>query len=472
MSQLLGLTFSPRAAGRTVLYFGLIFLLVMLFSGVEVSRARLIDLIQGNRKNEVMRQRSLTAAVVQLVLGVVCLIGAYAILLTFGMALSVALPFLCFPMLGLGTLGTLLIFRSLSGFVLKLAQSHPRLYYKDLNLFTLRQWISKVHTTYLAQTVVCILLLLAIGITASSIGLNNTIQSMTGYQAPFDITVQNQSADSLGEIDFNAYLEEAGFRPEDRLSEQFSFLVYYNRAEITGTDTVSGAIALSDYNALMALQGREPVSLAPGEVRELNTTEEGLVTGSLGVTCALVEDEMARQLPVRRQVWCANYAGEAEVTEGLLLPLLQAQNLDYTIRINSRLMIYQDLMGNKLIALFLGLYLGFTFLLAAAAVLALQQLSQAADNAGRYAVLRRLGAEERLAARSATQQVALAFLLPLGLAVVHSIVGMKAANDLIATAGQVDNVQSSLATALVLLAVYGGYFLATALACRRMAKQA
>ena len=470
MSQLLGLTFSPRAAGRTVLYFGLIFLLVMLFSGLEVSRSRLIDLIQGNRKNEVMRQRSLTAAVVQLVLGVVCLIGAYAILLTFGMALSVALPFLCFPMLGLGTLGTLLIFRSLSGFVLKLAQSHPRLYYKDLNLFTLRQWISRVHTTYLAQTVVCILLLLAIGITASSIGLNNTIQSMTGYQAPFDITVQNQSADSLGEIDFNTYLEEAGFRPEDRLSEQFSSLVYYNVPETTGTDTASGTIALSDYNALMALQGREPASLEPGEVRELNITEENLVTGNLGVTCVLVEDEMARQLPVRRQIWCANYAGEAEVTEQLLLPLLQAQNLDYTIRINTRLMIYQDLMGNKLIALFLGLYLGFTILLAAAAVLALQQLSQAADNAGRYAVLRRLGAEEKLTARSATQQVALAFLLPLGLAIIHSVVGMKAANDLIAAAGKVDTVQSSAVTALVLLAVYGGYFLATALACRRMSR--
>ena len=140
------------------------------------------------------------------------------------------------------------------------------------------------------------------------------------------------------------------------------------------------------------------------------------------------------------------------------------------VRVNSRLMIYQDLMGNKLLALFLGLYLGFTFLLAAAAVLALQQLSQAADNAGRYAILRRLGAEEKLAARSATQQVALAFLLPLGLAVVHSIVGMKAANDLIASAGKVDSVQSSAVTALVLLVVYGGYFLATALACRRISR--
>ena len=67
--------------------------------------------------------------------------------------------------------------------------------------------------------------------------------------------------------------------------------------------------------------------------------------------------------------------------------------------------------------------------------------------------------------------MALAFLLPLVLAVVHSAVGMKAANDLIATAGKVDSVGSSLAAAALLLAVYGGYFLATALACRRMASR-
>ena len=104
-------------------------------------------------------------------------------------------------------------------------------------------------------------------------------------------------------------------------------------------------------------------------------------------------------------------------------------------------------------------------------VLALQQLSQAADNQKRYAMLRRLGADDGLIARSASQQVALAFLMPLGLALIHSMVGMKAANDIIATAGKVDSVGSSLATAAVLILVYGGYFLATALACRRMARQ-
>ena len=102
-------------------------------------------------------------------------------------------------------------------------------------------------------------------------------------------------------------------------------------------------------------------------------------------------------------------------------------------------------------------------------MLALQQLSQGADNTKRYRTLRRLGAEEGMVGRSAVQQVALAFLLPLALALIHSVVGMKAANDVIAMAGQLNVGESTVATALVLLLVYGGYFLATALACRRMA---
>ena len=105
-------------------------------------------------------------------------------------------------------------------------------------------------------------------------------------------------------------------------------------------------------------------------------------------------------------------------------------------------------------------------------MLALQQLSQGADNTRRYAILRRLGAEEKQLKRSATRQVALAFLLPLVLALVHSAVGMKAANDIIFSVGKVDSAASSLITAGVILVVYGGYFLATALACRRMARNA
>ena len=470
LSGLLAVSFSPRAAGKTVLYFGIIFLLVMVLSGVQVSRARLIELIHGERKNEVLKPRPLAVAVFQFVLGVACLLAAYAILLIFGMALAVAVPFLCFPMLGLGTLGTLLIFRSLSGFVMRFVQSRPELYFKNLNLFTLRQWISKVHTTYLAQTVVCILLLLAIGITASSLGLNSTLTAMTDKDAPFDITVQNQSGD-VQLLDFDRVLREGGFDPDTRLAWSHDTCFYYNDAAVTGYEQASAALRVSDYNALMARQGKPGYSgPLPSEDITFGTQ---LTTGNLGLTCILVSDEMARQLEIRRQVWSADYAQDSkEETEEQLLRIIRPLNITLAVRAETRLSIYSDMMGNKFLALFLGLYLGFTFLLAAAAVLALQQLSQAADNTGRYAILRRLGAEERQVSRSATQQVALAFLLPLALALIHSVVGMRAANDIIATAGRIDSAASSLVTAGVLLAVYGGYFLATALACRRMAKNA
>lgn len=470
VSGMLALTFSPRAAVKTVLYFGIIFLLVMALSGVQVSRSKLIDLIHGERKNEVLKPRPLSVAVFQFVLGVVCLAAAYAILLIFGMALAVAIPFLCFPMLGLGTLGTLLIFRSLSGFVMKFVQGYPGLYFKNLNVFTLRQWISKVHTTYLAQTVVCILLLLAIGITASSLGLNSTLTALTDKDAPFDITVQNQSGDTEL-IDFGALLREGGVDPEEKLAWSYDTVFYYNDEAITGYEDASAALRVSDYDALMARQGRSGYSgPLPSEDITFGTQ---LSTGNLGLTCILVSDEMAEQLEPRRQIWSADYAGgDKEETEAQLLQLIRPLNDKMVIRMETRLSIYADMVGNKILALFLGLYLGFTFLLAAAAVLALQQLSQGADNTGRYAVLRRLGAEEKQVKKSATQQVALAFLLPLALALVHSVVGMKAANDIIATAGRVDSAASSFVTAGVILAVYGGYFLATALACRRMAKNA
>ena len=467
LEGMLGLSFSLKAAGKTLLSFGLIFLLVMVFSGVRVSTSRLIDLICGRRKNEVLKTRSLTLAVIQLAAGLLCLAAAYATLLTFGMAIAVAVLPICIPMLALGTAGTLLIFRSLSGFVMKLVQGRPGLYYKNLNLFTLRQWLSKVHTTYLAQTVVCILLLLAIGITASSVGLNNTIASNSGYQAPFDITVQNLSGDEEL-VDFEQALNDAGFDTRENLAWSYTAVFYYNDPEITGVDGPSAALKVSDYDALRARQG-QPAYSGPLP-RQAEDWDSGLTTGSLGLSYVLIPDEMAGALSPRRQVWSADYMGDQEATEEELMDTILSLDVPFASWITTRLNIYQDLMGSKILALFLGLYLGFTFLLAAAAVLALQQLSQAADNAGRYALLRRLGAEEKLVARSATQQVALAFLLPLALALVHSAVGMKAANDLIATAGKVDSVASSAVTALVLAVVYGGYFLATALACRRMAK--
>ena len=451
------------AVGKTVLYFGVIFFVVMLFTGVSVSRSKVIDLMRSGRTNEEIAQRSLAVSVSLVLLGCVSLGTAYAILLVRGL---LSIDLLWFIMLGLGTLGTFLIFRSLSGFLLRLTKGHPG-YYKGLNMFVLRQWSGKVHTNCLSNTVICILLLLAMGVTACSVGLNDTITSVTQTDSPFDLSLsiypphegEFTPADPMGLWD------AALLDPEAVFSQAENFSLYYNDRELTGETGYPGVISRSDYNGLMAARGLSPMDgplPAPSEVPVDNNYGPGRVL--------VVEDEMAAQLELSRQVMNFTFRGDPyetyEQVEEAIHALLDAEPT-LSLWANFRLDNYFDLMGSKLLVLYMGLYLGLVFLVTAGAVLALQQLSQAADNAKRYELLSKLGASEGLRQRALISQVALAFLLPLALGIIHTLVGMTAANEIINSVGRVDSVRSSLLTAGFLLLIYGGYFICTCLGAWR-----
>ncbi|WP_317380330.1 FtsX-like permease family protein [uncultured Intestinimonas sp.] len=462
-----GLILSGKTIVKTVLYFGVIFLVVMLFTGLSVSRARLIDLIQGGRKNEELREPPLWQSVLTFLLGVALLLIAYTMLLVRGLLYIDPLFFL---MLALGTLGTLLFFRSLSGFLLRLVKVRKGLYYKGLNMFVLRQFNSRIHTTYVSMTVICLLLLLAIGVTACCVGLNHTIGATTDASAPYDFTIQNYSGD-VSPTDIPALLTENGFDAETELTATRSCDLYYNDAGITvpGQGSSDVVISLTDYNALMALQGR--AGLSEESLPQLGTAT--LVTGFSGVGAYLVvDDATAATLSVRRQIFVGNFAGDPQTAETALTAAVQSQGFAQTgsYRLDTRLQIYLENMGTKILVLFMGLYLGLVFLVTAAAVLALQQLSQAADDQKRYAVLARLGAPEGMRDRAVFTQVFLSFFLPLALAAVHSVVGMTAANAVISVVGQVDSVQSSLVTAALLFVIYGAYFLATYFGARTVVR--
>ena len=457
----LHLNFSVAAVGKTVLYFGIMFLLVMIFNGFSVARCKLIDLLQASRRNEDMREQPLGRSVALFLLGVVLLIAAYAMLLIRGIF---AIDPFFFLMLAMGALGTLLFFRAMSGFVLKVCRSNPRFYYQGLNMFTLRQFNSKIHTTYLSMTAICLMLLLAIGITACSVGLNNTINAVT--EKPFDVTIVNYSGDEE-QLDLLAALRQGGFDTNENFLDSYQWDVYYATEEQRALTGASEVMALQDYNTLMTLTGGERISLAPGEHM---LSGSNIVNGGLSSEYLVVDAGAAAGLEVRRQILVANYQGDREQQEEALSEALPALYEDRSIGVYSRLADYLDTLGSKVLVIFLGLYLGVIFLLASAAVLALQQLSQAADNAERYAILARLGADEKLRRRSVFVQVFLAFFAPLALAVVHSVVGMTSANAVIAQVGRLDATLSTVVTAVFLLVIYGAYFLATYAGCRRLAQ--
>ena len=105
--------FSPDAAIKSVLYFGLIFVIVMIFNIFTVSKCRLVYLLYGGTKNEIHKIKNTIFSIILFVVSIICIIAAYVLILKNGLInlnLYLALSII------LGTIGTLLFFLSASDF--------------------------------------------------------------------------------------------------------------------------------------------------------------------------------------------------------------------------------------------------------------------------------------------------------------------------------------------------------------------
>ncbi|HAT4341017.1 TPA: FtsX-like permease family protein, partial [Clostridium perfringens] len=126
---------STDAILKTILYFGIIFILVMLFNTFVISKYKLIDLITAAKKNEDIKIKNPILTAIIFFISLVVLGVAYKLILKVGLN-----PFnsMFFTSIILGILGTLLLFFSLSGFILYVLQKNKNVYLKSLNIFVLR----------------------------------------------------------------------------------------------------------------------------------------------------------------------------------------------------------------------------------------------------------------------------------------------------------------------------------------------
>ena len=123
-------------------------------------------------------------------------------------------------------------------------------------------------------------------------------------------------------------------------------------------------------------------------------------------------------------------------------------------------------------AIFIGLYLGIVFLISSGAILALKSLSDNVDSIPRYAMLRTIGAEENSISKSLLCQTGLFFLIPLLLACIHSYFGMRFAMYYVLRIFGTDGMAKSIAsTGIIILLIYGGYFLITYLCGKSIIKE-
>ncbi len=218
-----------------------------------------------------------------------------------------------------------------------------------------------------------------------------------------------------------------------------------------------------------ALASTALITIVPDDV-----IDEIVVAGAIPLQCWLnvmyadngatdiANDEALAQIvaaaqPLDMQGFETGYAGRDNPYASLLWPVTSIYTAHEMIAQSG---------GLKMLITYLAIYIGFIFLIATAAVLAVQQLSQTADSLPRYRMLSRIGCSQRMLSRALLVQVLVYFLLPLGLALCHVTCAVGVLTDKLFTAmGVPVDGPVALAAALVLV-VYGGYLLVTYLTSR------
>ena len=175
----------------------------------------------------------------------------------------------------------------------------------------------------------------------------------------------------------------------------------------------------------------------------------------------VVSDELIYNLDLLNYSMVGNFVDnkDEEKTDDEFYALINTFGIPFDYR--SRLGMEASSLGLKTMVIFIGLYLGITFAISSATVLAIGQLSESSDNKKRFKILSQIGADDKMINKALFTQIAITFSFPLVIALIHSYFGLKEINSLLISIGTVDLTSNILLTTLFMVVVYGGYFLIT-----------
>ncbi|MEG2867568.1 MAG: FtsX-like permease family protein [Terrisporobacter sp.] len=508
---------APDAILKTVIYFGIIYILVMVFNTVVISKYKLIDLLNAHKKNEQIKIKNPIIAGIIFLASLAILGTAYYLINKVGLNFE-KIEFKL--SIGLGVIGTAAFFYGLTTFLIMVIQKNKKLYLKKLNMFTLRQINSKINTNFVSMTVICLMLFLTISML--SVGVSFKKNNVDGL-SPFSATAKMLTNED-GNPSFEKVLNKNGFKIQD--GDKYAFVTVYKTkdklgdilskynaskgAEISDYSFVN-AISISDYNKMRELQGKEKVDLNKDSVlvqsnsafirstvdnfmEDNNSikldgkeykiqnkkiiTDTNITTGIAdNIFTVIVPDEFVKSLEPDMAYLDINYgdnnleSSEKAYSTFFKNYLDSRGDHDAFVLFDSKVTLQEQTQLTTTIILYITLYLGVIFLISSAAVLALQQLSEASDSADRYNALRRIGAPEKMINKSIFTQTFIYFALPLVLAIVHSIVGIYQANEFISSFGSSSILIASIMTMGVIIVIYGGYFIATFFGYKNIVKK-
>ena len=576
--------FSVHAFNLTLVCMLVMFVLTLLLNLRAVRRTKLIELMGAERRNENIKTRNPWIAIAIFAVGVVLVGVAYYRLLRDGFPLTATDSKLQEAMNQFGittamvTVGTFALFWGLSGMLIKLLQSLRSVYWRGLNMFTVRQLSAKVNTVCFSMGVIAMILFLAITSVTCGMSIANVMNenlerynpadmSQTYiYYAPDTLDYYKESfnpseadrmvlaettvdlypawhgkgksagnddetgkkvniADVAGEhVQIDSYLSYpfGGSDPSVTPSEMCKIMGEKLPKAFGGSNADTMGLFVtpaSQYNKLRQMMGEEPVHIGHdqylltcdmgGELVDLYTkymagghaltlgghtlkpaTDKSdedtaaIANSAMGSNpgTVVVADELLSQLNLQpySSSLLVNYKQGMDTTEAdesikhTLLDNLLVDGKEpgsWGIFITRSEMYTQAAQMNGLIS-YLAIYIGFVLVVACAAILSIQQLSNVADGSRSYRVLAQIGCDDRQIRHSVMAQQAVFFLFPLAVGLAHSFVALKVIIEMVSIFGNMSIGGTVGLTCAIFLAAYGGYFLVTYLMSAGMVRAA
>lgn len=464
----LGFYISYQSIVNSIILFFIIFLLMYVFSLIQINLSNPIELLHGDQHGEKEPKTKWLLALI----GLICLGTGYY------MSVSIQDPVTAFAFFMVAVIlvviGTYMLFTAGSIVLLKLLRKNKRYYYKTNHFISVSNMIYRMKQNAVGLGNICILSTMVLVMLSTTISLWVGMNDIIETRFPRDITVSINSVDSNQALytidDMNYAIEQAGIQTEDELVYRTLSVSAFNQGNTYtfGNENMSFQdisnvvvlyfITLDDYNRTEGTN----VSLAPDEVLVFPSGKQfdhktidiasntfkvkGILdsikadsnySANLQNSMFVVVDSMDTLFMIddlQKQAYGDNASyihtsydfnlsksEEMSVKEATDALIANYPGDTTYMMVDTQEGNYEDLLSLYASFLFIGIFLSFLFIMATVLIMYYKQITEGYEDKKRFEIMQKVGLDKREVKKTINSQVLTVFFLPLVVAAIHIV---------------------------------------------------
>lgn len=464
----LGFYISYQSIVNSIILFLIIFVLMYLFSLIQINLSNPIELLHGDQHGEKEPKTKWLLAII----GLICLGTGYY------MSVSIQDPVTAFAFFMVAVIlvviGTYMLFTAGSIVILKLLRKNKRYYYKTNHFISVSNMIYRMKQNAVGLGNICILSTMVLVMLSTTISLWVGMNDIIETRFPRDITVSINSVDSNQALytidDMNYAIEQAGIQTEDELVYRTLSVSAFNQGntytfgnENMSLQDISNVvvlyfITLDDYNRTEGTN----VSLSPDEVLVFPSGKQfdhktidiasntfkvkGILdsikadsnySANLQNSMFVVVDSMDTLFMIddlQKQAYGDNASyihtsydfnlsksEEMSVKEATDALIANYPGDTTYMMVDTQERNYEDLLSLYASFLFIGIFLSFLFIMATVLIMYYKQITEGYEDKKRFEIMQKVGLDKREVKKTINSQVLTVFFLPLVVAAIHIV---------------------------------------------------